>query len=448
MDLGGCLMGRVWSFVGLWVLSACAPASERLTLETENPLGRGDAPAGFGGGFDGYNQPSWLLDEYNDHLFELPLSGSIDAPPWSGSYWPKHKGGIAYRWMVDESHDFDLLDMEEIDSADPDTIAMLSPAEKYDLYVGNQHWALTHRALAESRPTEATWTGYCHGWASASAEYPEPEPVTVTTPDGIEIPFGSSDIKALLSYFRGEILRSTYVGHDWSVQPRVMGSVCGSQMPSDAACHDVNPGALHLALANRVGVQGRNLFLDVEPRFERWNQPIYRYQSKFLTSRLPSDNAAQGTVEEIIVQTRVEWTAEIEPSWDPVLGSSGQAMHSELYEYTLELDEAQRVIGGQWVTKLEPGGYITMGEAWDYLLNADRDGDGETDLTKSEAAQIIWRYFKLPDYAWTQDGGAFSEAFMQANSSYSFVGTTSTSRMHMYGYFGPLQALLEASLAQ
>jgi hypothetical protein len=46
--------------------------------------------------------------------------------------------------------------------------------------------------------------GLCHGWAPASITYAEPKPITVTNADGITIPFGSSDIKAQLTYFAAE----------------------------------------------------------------------------------------------------------------------------------------------------------------------------------------------------------------------------------------------------
>ncbi|NBX17181.1 MAG: hypothetical protein EBR09_07440, partial [Proteobacteria bacterium] len=50
-------------------------------------------------------------------------------------------------------------------------------------------------------PAAAAWEGLCHGWAPASLEFNEPEPVTVTGENNIKIPFGSSDIKALLSWY-------------------------------------------------------------------------------------------------------------------------------------------------------------------------------------------------------------------------------------------------------
>lgn len=47
------------------------------------------------------------------------------------------------------------------------------------------------------------WLTICLQWAPASMFFKQPNPVTITSPDGIKVPFGSSDVKALLIYFTG-----------------------------------------------------------------------------------------------------------------------------------------------------------------------------------------------------------------------------------------------------
>ena len=46
---------------------------------------------------DQINDPRGLNQDIVTRLAELPASGSLRDVPWSGSYWPKNKGGIAYR---------------------------------------------------------------------------------------------------------------------------------------------------------------------------------------------------------------------------------------------------------------------------------------------------------------------------------------------------------------
>ena len=216
---------------------------------------------------DGYNHPSLLSEDFTYRFDELPLSGHLGYEPWSDSYWPKQDGGIAYRWRIDESHDYDLLSEDEILSGDIELISNLSPAEKYDIFAGNYDLPLTHAALSATSQQEARWTGYCHGWTPASSDYKEPKPVVVENEDGVRIPFGSSDVKALLTFYRGEVVTSTYPQHDWRAQNRVMGGWCGSENPSDPSCYDTNPGAFHIALANRIGIFS-TVFLSILMRLQ------------------------------------------------------------------------------------------------------------------------------------------------------------------------------------
>ena len=43
-----------------------------------------------------------------------------------------------------------------------------------------------------------TWEGLCHAWAPATLALENPAPVELTNPNGLKVPFGSSDIKALI----------------------------------------------------------------------------------------------------------------------------------------------------------------------------------------------------------------------------------------------------------
>ena len=59
----------------------------------------------------------------------LPLSGSVSKTIWVGQWWSYKNSGLAYRFKKgygDEKY------------STPDENTQLSPAEKYDHYVGNQ----------------------------------------------------------------------------------------------------------------------------------------------------------------------------------------------------------------------------------------------------------------------------------------------------------------------
>ena len=58
---------------------------------------------------DGYNEPELILGEgYERNFRALPTQGSLDVEPWSDTYWPENKGGIAHRWRTDESFDYQI----------------------------------------------------------------------------------------------------------------------------------------------------------------------------------------------------------------------------------------------------------------------------------------------------------------------------------------------------
>ena len=58
------------------------------------------------GALDGMNDPR-AIDAFTEMTFDqLPLRAELAAVPWTDSYWPKHKGGISWRWQDDDSHTF------------------------------------------------------------------------------------------------------------------------------------------------------------------------------------------------------------------------------------------------------------------------------------------------------------------------------------------------------
>jgi len=395
------------------------------------------------GVIDPTNDPRSVDPDFTMRLAALPWSGRLEREPWSDTYWPENQGGISYRWQRREAFGR-LLAPDELVQMDPVDISKLSPSEKYDLFAGSHEWGLTQRVRSETGPDEASWTGYCHGWAPASLQFEEPQPVTVTNDDGIEIRFGSADIKALLTYFTGQVIPTTHSTDvlPFGVAPRGIGSQCGNGRADLPQCYDVNPGALHVLLGNQVGLRGHGFVMDVDPTYEKWNQPVYAYASEQLTRRAPSPGAAEGAVEEVVVATTVSWGQEIEPMWDPVVGTHHQETTDRRYLYTLELDASGDVVGGQWLVRSSGGALVTMSAAWDFLMQYDTDGDGQPDLTLDEASVQLFQWFPIPDFAWTQDAAVLPEEFEPIYSYWELVGGSLTTRRNLHGYFGRLQELL------
>ena len=396
---------------------------------------------------DGYNNPNLILGEAFERNFRsLPTDGSLGEEPWSDTYWPKNKGGISHRWRTDESHTYELHTKEELILGGVGLVENLSPAEKYDLLVGNYDWSLTHREMASGNPNEASWAGLCHGWSPASLAYDEPHPVVLENPDGIRIPFGSSDIKALLSYFRGEVIRSDYPEHDWRSQTMVLGSQCGSEKAFDPACYDTNPAAFHLVMANQLGIRGEGFNIDADTLYQKWNQPVFEYHSRVLRTDSPSASSSEGSVQKYIIESNISWGLEIEPSYLPVLNTSHQATKNETFYYSLDVDAQGDVIGGQWLTKTEDNGFISLNDAWDILSKRDEDNNGIPDFDEIEVSKIIWQYFSFPDYVWIQTNADFPQEYKPLSSKYTLISTTRTSRQELFDYFGMLEELYEKSV--
>ena len=77
-------------------------------------------------------------------------------------------------------------------------VANLSPLEKYSLLIGDYDYRLVNKFAKPGDASLSSWQGYCHAWAPVSLHYPEPNPASAVNQDGIEIEFGSSDIKAVM----------------------------------------------------------------------------------------------------------------------------------------------------------------------------------------------------------------------------------------------------------
>lgn len=313
--------------------------------------------------------------KYQTHLASLPTTGQLDELPWSGDYWPTHRGGITYRWNHTSTHEdnrifYDLLNSEEFPSVDTSS---LSPAEKYDMYLGLADFPFTRyerertqifRTRKDPDFEIPTWEGLCHAWAPATILYKNPGPVSATAPDGTEIHFGSSDIKALLTYFLHEASSMTlFVSRRCNIDDQKLresldrGEISHEEYINameSAECRGINAGAFHIILANHLGLSKQGFIADVTRDLEVWNQAVHGYRSLILDERTEnfSKNFAPGTVKQVLVETVMNYTVEVGPTW--YKSTSPLANTSLTYKYWLELDENNDIIGGTWVSHERP----------------------------------------------------------------------------------------------
>jgi hypothetical protein len=296
------------------------------------------------------NDPVRMLpDDYEYKFASLPVDGQLDVEPWADTYWPSSRGGLAYRWMDhEEGHSYAAVTPSKAQTLTPAEIAKLSPAEKFDIFVGDENMSLLENEKNRTNPSDGAWFGICHGWAPASMAFKEPKAIFLKGPSGIEIPFGSTDIKGLLSLYSADYA---------NVSSKFLASRCNKDLSrdptaaNDPECRDVNAGAFHLVLTNLIGRKKEGFVADVTRDLEVWNQPVSGFKSRVIKESIGrSPGAALLTVKEIEIETEMHYGREIHQQWE----SSGSSMATKRYHYRVELNLMGEIIGGEWMDEDRP----------------------------------------------------------------------------------------------
>jgi len=288
------------------------------------------------------NDPS-LMDPANHYEYRamnLPESGAIDTPPWSETYWATYLGSINYRWNSPSpsGYHYSPPSREMALKMNDAELRQLAPSEKYDLLMGRYDYPLFHEAQSYSNPRAKVWSGICDGWSIAAIQYPEPTAVTLMNPDGIAVPFGSSDIKGLMSYA---------AAIHFNPQARQVGLKCGI-WPYSSGCSDINAGSLHVIFKAFV--------TEIFGGREVWNQPTYAYDYQILGSAYSSS-----TGKGLLVHANLKYTDELDESkWDPVVGTDAFQSGSLSLDYILDLDESDQIVGGTWLYESDRPDFVWL----------------------------------------------------------------------------------------
>lgn len=347
----------------------------------------------------------------NKNLFVMEQSGQLQAAvpqaPWSDSFWPMKLGMAARRWMDKKFPSSEVwLDNYNYYLAHPAAstpIAQLSPAEKYDLLVGDSAMTLTGSQWGagkyhqDRRGYVPSWTGLCHGWSPAAIMVPNPtKTVVAVSPNGQQIPFYPSDIKALASMSWGETVQ----------RKRRVGSRCSTSNPKedavgrvlDPGCFDVNPGTWHLGVVHQISTMKKSFVMDATYDLQVWNYPVYSYKYTYFN---PQTLATSATIAGAVVgvdrftidkfkahrspaakfvvgiSMDVTYSIPTQPSMNPI---PVPLFHTVRYVYDLEIDEVGNVLGGEWYSNFHPD-FI-----WYPLPDSRPLSDGELSLP----APVLW----------------------------------------------------------
>lgn len=370
-------------------------------------------------GFGANDNPAELVDSGRGLMTNLAemdkknlKTARLPENPWSDFYWALYAGQLAFRYadpLFPRSKNWkENSDYVEKSSCSVDA---LSPAEKYDLLVGDAAKGLTAAALQQGQvyynsnngEVEA-WMGICHGWAPAAYMLARPaSAITLTAADGrTKVMFYPSDIKALSSLLWAE-----------SAPPaRFVGGRCNVKSPAtdpangrvkDQQCFDTNPGTWHMTVVNQIGLSKRSFVIDATFDYEVWNQPVLAYSYTYFNPQtgrpVASLNEAKVSVETFTkdkfkkyrkkgtdfvvgIQMDLDYIVETMPSTNKTDGPHLDGVRRASYIYDLELDSKGQIVGGEWYSNAHPDFLWTPAPggraltAYDSYLNEGWDGKG------------------------------------------------------------------------
>ncbi len=349
--------------------------------------------------------------------------------PWGGSFWPVYQGGIASSYQEIDSEIFVTTLMRNlrwqsnvnnykkrveklhprINELDEKELSKLSPSEKYDIIIGDTSFDLTNRVweYTENRgskknwgflasidmPSEgyrlpdasqfmAFWEGICHGWALGAGFIPRPEhTVNIQLPNGKNMAVYPSDIMAL----------SSQVWANSDLQDNVIfeGNRCNKKNPDkdklgryidteidviagdktvEPRCADTHPAVFHVGVINVMGVEGRPITYDHNPKMAIANQPMSGYEFSYFNpesgkegglreSMIPrykyaKDPYAVSRNPEAVFIVGVEMNAKYIdwelPKKKETSKPSDDKVVDNKFMYDLEIDQYGRIVGGQW----------------------------------------------------------------------------------------------------
>jgi hypothetical protein len=303
------------------------------------------------------------LGPHFEHFTALPLEGELPPTlqPWSGPYWMSRQGVIAYRWQTGETPwQYTPPSRARVDAMSPDELALLSPAEKFDILRGDYGYSTVRRSIEYAdQKAKRRWRGICNGYAQASVQIEEPRPTVLTRSDGLKVPFGSGDLKALASFYYEDPQGGR---DDHHARTRRVGRKCDTAMllPSGRCARDVDPRELHLTITNVLGLRGEAVFADTYRGRQVWQHPIYAYSARVLRQRAADHDSLNGAIREVHVRLELRMGHFSGADWNPV----PRRTKTRTLDYWLELDSEEKIVGGKYLL-------IGGGPYLDYLWMSD-----------------------------------------------------------------------------
>lgn len=291
------------------------------------------------------NDPTRINKNFELRFDSLPKAGELGkGRGWPSNYWPNYKGGIAHRWNSSYPNDFEYTSpsLARLRTMSASQINELSPAEKYDIFKGRYDYPTVKTSWSFTSRRHSVWYGICHGMSPSALHYSEPSTVTLTSADGITITFYSSDVKALMGHYYARVVNRPITQ---------IGLSCSWGISVRGGCADVDAAAFHIMVGNMLGLTDQGFIADIDKGREKWNHTAYQYNTTVLSRYSLSRVQRNGAVSAVKVRTSISFAASAKlPSRDELIGSTSSNVeyHHKVYTYTLELNAAGEIVGGEW----------------------------------------------------------------------------------------------------
>lgn len=287
-------------------------------------------------------------DDMKTKLHEIPLEGSAATIPYSGYWYPEQNGGTNNG--KDPRGDAKSADASPLVKYDAAFYA--DDVRRASIWEDENH-TISRESLQQNPDLRnlTAWFGHCNGFSAAASRHKEPEKDVVRN----GITFTPKDIKALLAetYMTGNY---RFLGGDRCENFNSSGDPDERQnLQFMDKCEDINPGTLHIALGNWIGIKKHAIVSDISQDKAIWNYPVYKYKFKlgeiteakaleYMKSKNTSYKFNQ-LKEKLYLVNAYMYYSNASDTGEIVGGNEEKEL---VLNYILEVDGEDRIVGGEW----------------------------------------------------------------------------------------------------
>ena len=231
--------------------------------------------------WDMFNNPFVADPTFTADVFGLPISGSVATPPWPGWFWPTVDDSINFRWNPSAPSASEKVELAFGIKGFTDAVSNKYgvSGQSYRAVCTSEGQCPNGERCARRAGTPPgtsgrcipAWWGIDHGRAAASILEPMPLKAVQRGGQTLEVP----DIDALLALIYAGSHTYKLVGQRSNAES-IATDLLGR--PLDLIDRDIDAGAFHILVANRVGLRNESVVVDRMMNHEVWNQPVLSFQ--------------------------------------------------------------------------------------------------------------------------------------------------------------------------